>query len=70
MTTLLLNKVIRLILEVSFNVIIAVIKSTNNEILNINLELSFLKTPKTNNSKETTTLGRDTEKQTWHGMIF
>ena len=35
-------------LEVSFNVIIAVIKSTNNEILNINLELSFLNTPKTN----------------------
>ena len=35
-------------LEVSFNVIIAVIKSTSNEILNINLELSFLKTPKTN----------------------
>ena len=48
MTTLLLNKVMRLMLEVSFNVIIAVIKSTNNEILNINLELSFLNTPKTN----------------------
>ena len=48
MTTLLLNKVMRLMLEVSFNVIIAVIKSTNNEILNTNLELSFLKTPKTN----------------------
>ena len=48
MTTLLLNKVMRLMLEVSFNVIIAVIKSTNNELLNINLELSFLNTPKTN----------------------
>ena len=29
-------------------VIIAVIKRTNKEVLNINLELSFLKTPKTN----------------------
>jgi hypothetical protein len=27
---------------------VAVIKSTNREILNINFELSFLKTPKTN----------------------
>ena len=48
MTTLLLNKVTRLILEVSFKVIIAVIKRTNNEILNTIFELSFLKTPKTN----------------------
>ena len=48
MTTLLLNKVVWLILDVSLNVIVAVIKSTNREMLNINFELSFLKTPKTN----------------------
>tara|TARA_B100000482_G_C12418993_1_gene224321 strand:- start:308 stop:496 length:189 start_codon:yes stop_codon:yes gene_type:complete len=35
-------------LKVSLRVIIAVIKRTNNEILKIIFELSFLKTPKTN----------------------
>lgn len=35
-------------LKVSLSVIIAVIKRTNNEILKVILELSFLKTPKTN----------------------
>ena len=35
-------------LDVSFKVIVAVIKSTNREMLNINFELFFLKTPKTN----------------------
>jgi hypothetical protein len=47
-TTLLLNKVTRLILKVSFRVIIDAIKSTNNEILKVIFELSFLNTPKTN----------------------
>ena len=48
MTTLSLNKVIRLIVKVSLSVIIAEIKRTNKEMLKINFELSFLKTPKTN----------------------
>ena len=46
-TTLLLNNVSRLTEKVSLIVIIQVIKNTSNEILNINLELSFLKTPST-----------------------
>ena len=42
----LLNRIVRLILIVSLNVITDVINKTNNEILWIILELSFLKTPK------------------------
>jgi len=48
MTTLSLNKVIRLIEKVSLIVIIAVIRSTNKEILKINFDPSFIKTPKIN----------------------
>ena len=48
MTTLLLYRVTRLIVKVSLSVIIAAIKSTNREILKVNFEPSFLKTPKIN----------------------
>ena len=46
MIILSLNRVVGLILKVSLNVITAVINKTNNEILWIIFELSFLKTPK------------------------
>jgi hypothetical protein len=48
MTTLSLNKVIRLIEKVSLIVIIAVIRRANKEILKINFDPSFIKTPKIN----------------------
>ena len=47
-TTLSLNKVTRSIAKVSLIVITEVIKRINWEILKTSLELSFLKTPKTN----------------------
>ena len=46
MIILSLNRVVGLILKVSLNVMTAVINKTNNEILWIIFELSFLKTPK------------------------
>jgi hypothetical protein len=42
MTTLSLNNVVLLIAKVSLKVIIAVIRSTNKEILKINFDPSFL----------------------------
>ena len=46
MIILSLNRVVGLILKVSLNVMTAVINKTNNEILWIIFELSYLKTPK------------------------
>ena len=46
MIILSLNRVVGLILKVSLNVMTAVINKTNNQILWIIFELSFLKTPK------------------------
>ena len=46
MIILSLNRVVGFTLKVSLNVMTAVINKTNNEILWIIFELSFLKTPK------------------------